>query len=134
MKKFKAIILFLLLFGPVTATIARADHWHHGGGHFGVGIVIDPWPLAFPYAYPYGYYPYGYYPYGYSAPVVVTQQAAPTTYMEQNTADQGYAPPSRQAAQSNDWYYCRKSEGYYPYVRACPDGWQRVPAQPPTQQ
>jgi len=28
------------------------------------------------------------------------------------------------------WYYCRQPQGYYPYVPACPSGWQTVPAQP----
>jgi hypothetical protein len=136
MKKFKSILLLLMLFGPMTATLAHADRHGFYGGRFGVGVVIDPWPLAFPYAgYPYGYYPYGYAPYGYYPPVVVSQQATPTTYMEQGapqgTPAQTYAPASHQAS---DWYYCHKPEGYYPYVRACPDGWQRVPSQPPTQQ
>ena len=29
------------------------------------------------------------------------------------------------------WFFCRESNGYYPYVKQCPGGWQRVPAQPP---
>jgi hypothetical protein len=29
------------------------------------------------------------------------------------------------------YYYCVKPEGYYPYVRACSGGWQRLPAKPP---
>ena len=28
------------------------------------------------------------------------------------------------------WYYCDASTSYYPYVRECPSGWQRVPASP----
>ena len=23
------------------------------------------------------------------------------------------------------WYYCRAANAYYPYVRACPGGWER---------
>lgn len=29
------------------------------------------------------------------------------------------------------WYFCPSSGSYYPYVKACPDGWQRVAAPPP---
>ena len=28
------------------------------------------------------------------------------------------------------WYYCANPPGYYPYVEACPVGWQTVPALP----
>lgn len=145
MKPIKStLLLLLLLLGTMTASIARADHGHGGfrGGFRGfhgphVGVFIDPWPLLFPFAaYPYGYYPYGAYPYVAYPPAVVTQQAAPTVYMEQGTSEpaQGNIPQYNQSASpSNDWYYCRKPEGYYPYVRNCQDGWQRVPAQPPTQ-
>lgn len=28
------------------------------------------------------------------------------------------------------WYYCANPQGYYPYVPACPIGWQTVPAVP----
>ena len=28
------------------------------------------------------------------------------------------------------WYFCRESNAYYPYVKQCPSGWTRVPAQP----
>jgi len=29
------------------------------------------------------------------------------------------------------WYHCDNPPGYYPYVKACPGGWQVVPAIPP---
>ncbi len=28
------------------------------------------------------------------------------------------------------WYYCAESKTYYPYVKECPGGWQRVTPQP----
>jgi hypothetical protein len=87
----------------------------------------SPGPYAYPsYAYPpyYSYYSYYSYYYPYSPPVVVVP-AAPSTYIEQQNPEAAQAAPA-----SNDWYYCRKPEGYYPYVRQCPGGWQRVPAQP----
>ena len=126
MKSIKSVLMLLLLLGPLSATVAQAEHGHAGGGFHGghVGVFIDPWPWF----YPYSYYPYGYYPYaGYPAAVVT--QEAPTVYMEQGAPAQQSATP----AASGDWYYCRNPEGYYPYVRSCTGGWQRVPAQPPTQ-
>jgi hypothetical protein len=35
------------------------------------------------------------------------------------------APPA-----TRYWYFCRSSNAYYPYVAACAEGWQQVPAQP----
>ncbi len=108
------------------------SHGHHYGHHHGhvrghVGIHFGPaagwsWSPYYPY---YPYYPgssYHYQPY----PGVVVVPSAPNVYIEQGQADYGRtAQPA-----PNDWYYCRKPEGYYPHVRRCPDGWQRVPAQP----
>jgi len=33
-------------------------------------------------------------------------------------------------SQSNYWHYCRNPEGYYPYVKKCPDGWLPVAPRP----
>ena len=41
-------------------------------------------------------------------------------------AQPAYAPP-----QSQNWYYCDKPHGYYPYVQSCDSGWRPVPATPP---
>ena len=72
---------------------------------------------------PYGYYP-NYYPPYYPSPVVVQQQAP--VYVEQNPQP----APAVQPPSSNYWYYCADSRAYYPYVRECPSGWQRVAPQP----
>jgi len=29
---------------------------------------------------------------------------------------------------SGDWWYCHQPDGFYPSVKSCPAGWQRVPA------
>jgi hypothetical protein len=109
----------LLAFAMLTAmagTPAWADHGHyHGRAH--VGVVIGG-PGYWRYPDPYFYPPY---PYGY--PPVVVVPAQPQTYIEQ--------APAPAAQPSNDWYYCRTPEGYYPYVKQCPGGWQRVAPQPP---
>lgn len=82
------------------------------GFHFGIPIY-GPAPYYYP---PYYYYPYYYEPppaYYYPAPALQAPAQAPAAPAE----------PS--------WYYCESARGYYPYVRECPGGWQRVPAAPP---
>ncbi|TCS32606.1 hypothetical protein EDC30_12130 [Paucimonas lemoignei] len=133
MKRCSLILFFALVAG------ASADAFAHSGGHghphgrsrAHVGVYVGPsvgWSWHYPgaYAYPgYAYPSYSPYYYPYSPPVVVVP-SAPTTYIERSQPEESLAPPS-----AGDWYYyCRKPEGYYPYVRQCPGGWQRVPAQP----
>lgn len=125
-------VLLLLAFGTVVSSPAMAQYRGHGGhgrvyvhghgGGLGLGLVlgaalvglaysasaansrpVDPAPV---YVYP--------------APV-----AAPAaTYVQPAVP---LATPQQQA----DWYYCADSQSYYPYVRECAVGWQRVPATPP---
>ena len=112
--------------------------YYHGGGYCcggSVGLYFGP---GFGYGYPYPYYAYsypsyypgyypGYYPYGAMAGDV---SPSPTQYVEQRQdaqADMGGGA----APQVDSWYYCRNPEGYYPYVKACSGGWQKVPARPP---
>jgi len=115
----RALKTILLAAALCTGLLGAAAAEAHPGHFYGrVGVVIDPWPFFYP---GWGYYPYYTYP-----PVVVTQPAAPTVYVERT---QQAAP-----AQAGDWYYCRKPAGYYPYVRSCEQAWERVPSQPPAQQ
>jgi hypothetical protein len=58
--------------------------------------------------YPYYYYP-AYYPYPYY--------------------DVPLDPP---APADPYWYYCRAAGAYYPYVQACPGGWERYVAGSPS--
>jgi hypothetical protein len=91
-------------------------HHHHGAAFVGFGVGFAyPWSWYYPPPY---YYP-GYY---YSQPVAYPAQ--PVTYVEQ-----GAAPAPAEPA--GWWYYCEASRTYYPYVKECPSGWQRVPALPP---
>ena len=97
--------------------------WHGGGWHgrhhffgprvfLGVGVAAPFWWYPYGYAYPYPYaYP------AYSTPEVV--ESSPQTYIQQDTQAQQY------------WYYCQSPQGYYPYVKECPGGWQQVAPQPP---
>ncbi|MEI9964580.1 MAG: hypothetical protein WDM92_07645 [Caulobacteraceae bacterium] len=47
------------------------------------------------------------------------------TYIAPEVDEGSEAPPPAV------WYRCANPPGYYPYVRACPDGWEMVPAVPP---
>lgn len=114
-----ATFLITLLFAATG--YARGPYGHWRGGHWRGGVWIDPFLLA-PLAA--GAYPYGY-PYPYGPPPVIVQQ--PDVYVQ--PAPQQYVQP----AEPSYWYYCRKPEGYYPYVKQCPGGWLKVVPTPPDQ-
>ena len=98
-------------------------------GSVGIGIGVPVWGGPYyrpgPYYGPWPYYPRPYYydPFWASPPVVVVP-AAPPVYIEQPVAPV-VAEPAQQY-----WYYCASSRAYYPYVKDCPSGWQRVLPQP----
>ena len=104
---------------------------HHGGGHGGccwhggTRVVVGV-GFGFP-AYGYGYYGYPYYPYYpyypayYPGPVV---QQQPAVYVEQPQQVE------QQPQASGYWYFCPTTQGYYPYVKECAAGWQRVAPHP----
>src|SRR2546426_4778154 len=97
--------------------------WHGGGWHgrhhffgprvfLGVGVAAPFWWYPYGYAYPYPYaYP------AYSPPEVA--ESSPQTSIQ----------PDTQAQQS--CHDCQSPQGYYPYVKECPGGWQQVAPQPP---
>lgn len=91
---------------------------HRGGGHFSGSVYIGPgWGWGWdPFFYPY-YYNYPAYPYYYTPPTVVVPQE-PQEYISPDTGTG--------TDQTGYWYYCRKPEGYYPYVERCPSGWMKV--------
>jgi hypothetical protein len=80
------------------------------GGSVAIGIGF-----GFPLWYPAPYY---YYPHYYPPAVVVSR---PVTYIERRES----APAS-----TDWWYYCVQSKAYYPYVKTCPGGWQKVSPTP----
>jgi len=138
----------------------HGGHWGghgHGRGHShgSIGIYLGSGfggygPRPF---YPRPYYPtyygdpyyYGYPPaVVYQPPVIVTQPAQPPVYVEQPQVQVQPQPqvqaapapapaPAQVAAPTQDyyWYHCDKPEGYYPYVKECPGGWQKVTPEPP---
>ena len=74
------------------------------------------------------YWPaYPYYPAPYYYPPTVVVPQSPPVYVEQGQQS-GQAP-----AAQGWWYFCRESNAYYPYVKHCPAGWERVDPQPPAQ-
>ena len=96
-----------------------ADRGHGRHANVGVGIIVNPfWYDLWYYPRPYYYPPY-YYP-----PAVMTVPSAPPVYIEREEV----SPPAPASAY---WYYCADPQGYYPYVKQCPGGWQAVAPQPP---
>jgi hypothetical protein len=137
MKAARAALAVVALCALSLAASAPAQaHGYYRGGHYSGHSNVHwgfyfGWPYynswyypTYPYSYPYGY-GYPYYPY-YGGTVVVP--SGPTTYVERG--DQQAAP--ERPAQSW-WYYCPESKTYYPYVKQCPGGWQKVEPQPPAQ-
>jgi hypothetical protein len=138
-------ILFAFLFvliGSVAAQPAFAQgHGHGGYGHGGYGYGHGGYGRGYYGYYGYGYpflagavvggallagYPYYYPPYAsYYPPYAPYYPAAPTAYVEQPVQ-----PQAQQQPQLAFWYYCAGSNAYYPYVKECPAGWQRVAPQP----
>jgi hypothetical protein len=136
MKAAKAL-LCLLVFALAATSSASALAWR--GGHARVGVYIGgPAYWYPPYYYPPYYYPQYYPPYypAYAYPPVVVAPSAPQTYIEQGggppAATQSQPPSQAQSSQSqtNWWHYCADTKAYYPYVKECPAGWQRVAPQP----
>jgi hypothetical protein len=115
------LIIALLFLGTAGAERAWADRGRHGH----VGVFIDPfWG---PWYYPPGPY---YYPTYY--PPVVVSPPAPQVYIEPPLTTTPAVPAEPNAAMTgNYWYYCAATKTYYPYVKECPSGWQRVSPQPP---
>ena len=117
MKPVKTTLTLALV---LCGALASAQVFAGGHGQVRFGVFIGA-PL-FPWYYPSYYYPY-YYPAYY--PPVAAVPAAPPTYVER-----GAAPAAAPQAQGY-WYYCADAKAYYPYVKDCPAGWQKVIPQPP---
>ena len=128
-------IVVLILFGTLMNGTAIADqrghayghrHKHHGptvrlGFSYGIPIYAPRYFSAPFYAFPAYAVPATVYAY----PPAVVRYSSPTVYVERNITRAAPAPAQAQG----DWYYCAGSQTYYPHVKECPGGWQRVPAQ-----
>jgi hypothetical protein len=136
MKQITLACLAIVLIGTITSTSvwARDGGGWHGGGHYGGGWGYGHgghyghFSFGFYFNapfYPYSYYPYFPYQYPYYYPLaVITVPATPPVYIQQS-------PPTTQQYPAGYWYYCNNSEGYFPYIKECPDGWQQVKPIPP---
>ena len=101
---------------PVLAAIALIGAFP---GNANARVIVG---LGFNFGFPlYWPVPYYYAPPVYYAPPPVYYAPAPAPVPAQQTA----AP-----AAESWWYYCASAKGYYPYVRDCPGGWQRVSPTP----
>ena len=107
------LTLVVILAGTIASGSALARH----GGHVRFGVFIGA-PAFWYYPPPYYYYPPPYY-----YPAV---PSSPPVYIEQGSAQPAPAPSQ------GWWYYCADAKAYYPYVKQCPAGWQRVAPQPPS--
>jgi hypothetical protein len=129
MKHVKWVLLTALL-AFAASGMAWADRGHFHGGHFrghvGVGVYLGGWPWYYgPYSPPYAYYP----PYSYYPPAVVAP-SAPPVYVERPVVQEPPAPQAAAPARESWWYYCEKTQAYYPTAKECPAGWRKVAPRP----
>ena len=106
----------LVLAGLLGLTAASTVLAHPPRSRAQIGFYVGV-PIAWPY---WNQYPYYYYP-SYRERIVVVP-AEPTVYVQR--------PDAAPAHQPGYWYYCAEAEAYYPYVKECASGWQRVAPQP----
>ena len=117
MQLVKAVLLSAALVASTAPVPARADGF--GWGLLFGTLVAAPL-IASAYYSPYYYGPYGY---GYAPGYYPQQVYVQPTYTRPAYAQQASAPAVQQ---SFSWYFCPGGNGYYPYVRTCPGGWQTV--------
>ncbi len=115
----KSLAVALVLLATALASGTASAHGPRGRVHFGVHIGAPLWYYPSYYYPPAYYYPPPYYP-----PVIV--QSSPPVYVERPAEPAAAQEP----AQQGWWYYCEQTRGYYPYVKTCPGGWQRVAPAP----
>jgi hypothetical protein len=114
--KLRNILLLLSASAMLVAGQAAQAH----GSRTTFGVYVGPSVMWGP---AWGHPVYG--PPFYYPPSVVVVPAAPPppppVYIEQ----------SQPAAESQQyWHFCKSAKAYYPYVKECPEGWQRVLPQP----
>ena len=142
MKTLAAALALTLAF-PASAALAQSGH--HGGGHYSGGHYGGGRYSSGHYGgghYGHGYYGHGYYGGWYGGyyfnpfwPLYYPYSSYPPSY---DDGDSDYPhvygpPPSEQPAPGtgHNWFFCKESNGYYPYVKSCPNGWQQVSPEPP---
>ncbi len=138
----KRVSLLLAAFATLLSlfaisTPAEAHGRIRGGVFLNFGV---PWP-GYWYGPRYYYGPPAYYYDDYYYPsTVVIERRPQIEYVEKGdveargnaNAAQGTAtaPAPSQVKPTNWWYWCESSQKYYPYVKECQGGFERVPPQP----
>ena len=113
----------------LAALPAHADHGYYGRGDNGYhgGGGVSPWA--------------GLAVFGALAGLAIMAESSRPVYVDPYNAGPAHAPQEvyiegqpeagvLQADPAGAWYYCASSTMYYPYTKACPEGWQALPAQP----
>ena len=116
----------------------RSSHRHSGHSHnrYNYGFNLGYYSPGY-----YGYRPYGYgyrpYGYGYRSYYRSPFYGYPSYYQRSVPSAQIVYVQREEIKptqpQTNYWHYCRNPEGYYPYVKKCPEGWLQVAPQPAAQ-
>lgn len=113
------MIAWVMLGANAWARGHGSHHFPHGfHSHPRFGLYLGVPLLSYPY-YSYPSYRYRYYDYPYYYPPVITVPSTPPVYIERPKSDAQEYP-------TGYWYYCSNPEGYYPYVKECPGGWQQI--------
>lgn len=126
MRKFVVPLIAALALAALPAHADRGYYGRGGNGYHGGGGV-SPWA--------------GLAVFGALAGLAIMAESSRPVYVDPYNAGPAYAPqevyiegqPEAGVLQANPagaWYYCASSAMYYPYTKACPEGWQAVPAQP----
>ena len=105
-----ALLVAALALGAAFSESASAGGRVAIGFSFGCPLAYYPPPVY--YAPPPAYY---------YAPRVV--YSSPPVYVERREA-------AAEERSVDSWYYCEQSKAYYPYVKTCPGGWQKVSPTP----
>lgn len=109
--------VFIVLIALLSLAFVSNAEAHGPRVRLGVYVGAPVWGPAWgPVWYPPPYY--------YPPQVVVVPPAQPPVYIEQQ---QESAPP---VDKQQYWYYCASAKGYYPYIKECPAGWEKVLPQP----
>lgn len=113
--------LVIPLLAVLMASMASSAWAHRTRVYIGASIGGPVWGPTWGPTWGPGWYPPPYY---YPPQVVVVPAPQPPVYIEQ-------AEPAAQPVQGQHyWYYCKSGKGYYPYIKECTEGWQKVLPQP----
>ena len=133
----KIILTAMVLLACTNASNTWA-HGHYFGPRIsiGFGVGFGPYGYPVPIGYARNYYPASYYPYQttYYPEVMVETIVTPaptTVYVRQANGTPNPSIQPQTSTNGSDWYYCHNPDGFYPSIKTCPSGWQRVPAQAP---